>query len=110
MRDADIFISTTRPPVWPAGRSRTGAACAVAQFGIAPRIEALRLAIGGPVDALDASDPRRMAFGRMHGMSVMLMGIGMVAAFVALVILARHLSSPSLRAGQSNHEMIGVSR
>jgi hypothetical protein len=86
------------------------AACAVAQFGIAPRIEALRAAIGGPVDALDVGDPRRMAFGRMHGMSVLLMGIGMVAALVALIILARHLSSPSVHVGQSNHEMIGASR
>jgi hypothetical protein len=86
------------------------AACAVAQFGIAPRIEALRIAIGGPIDALDASDPRRMAFGRMHGMSVLLMGIGMVAAFVALVILARQLSAPSVRVGHSTHEILGASR
>jgi len=70
-------------------------ACAIAQLGISPRIEALRVSIGGPVDALDASDPRRAAFGRMHGLSVLLMGIGMIAAFAALVILARHLSSRS---------------
>jgi hypothetical protein len=70
-------------------------ASAAAQIGVAPRIEALRASIGGAVDALDVTDPRRMAFGRMHGISVLLMGIGMIAAAVALVVLARHLSSRS---------------
>src|SRR6478672_3587044 len=56
------------------------AASAVAQLVVTPRIEALRVSIGGAVDALDVTDPRRMAFGRMHGISVLLMGIGMVAA------------------------------
>jgi hypothetical protein len=69
---------------------------AVAQIGVAPRIEALRASIGGAVDALDVTDPRRMAFGRMHGISVLLMGVGMIAAAVALVVLARHLSSRSI--------------
>jgi hypothetical protein len=71
-------------------------ASAVAQIGVAPRIAALRESIGGAVDALDPTDPRRMAFGRMHGISVLLMGIGMIAAAVALVVLARHLSSRSI--------------
>jgi hypothetical protein len=68
-------------------------ASAAAQIGVAPRIEALRASIGGAVDALDVTDPRRMAFGRMHGISVLLMGVGMIAAAVALVVLARHLSA-----------------
>lgn len=72
------------------------AASAVAQIGVAPRIAALRESIGGAVDALDVADPRRMAFGRMHGISVLLMGIGMIGAVVALVVLARHLSSRSI--------------
>ena len=85
-----------------AGRFGMGAAmllagaCAVAQIGVAPRIEALRVSIGGPVDALGVADPRRMTFGRMHGLSVLLMGLGMAAAFVLIVILARHLSSRSI--------------
>jgi uncharacterized membrane protein len=72
------------------------AASAVAQIVITPRIEALRVSIGGAVDALDATDPRRMAFGRLHGISVLLMGIGMIAAVVALIVLARQLSSRSI--------------
>jgi len=71
-------------------------ASAAAQIGVAPRIEALRASIGGAVDALDVTDPRRMAFGRMHGISVLLMGVGIIAAAVALVALARHLSSRSI--------------
>ncbi|MEO5813829.1 MAG: DUF4149 domain-containing protein [Gemmatimonadaceae bacterium] len=71
-------------------------ASAVAQLIVSPRIEALRASIGGAVDALDVTDPRRMAFGRMHGMSVLLMGVGMLAAAVALVVLSRHLSARSI--------------
>ncbi|MES2179561.1 MAG: DUF4149 domain-containing protein [Gemmatimonadota bacterium] len=71
------------------------AACAVAQLVISPRIEAIRSAIGGPVDALDPSDPRRQAFGKLHGMSVLWMGVGAVAALVSLVVLARFITSRS---------------
>jgi hypothetical protein len=69
------------------------AACAAAQLVVAPRIEQVRAQIGGSVDALDPSDPRRQAFGRLHAMSVAWMGIGGIAALVALVILVRHLSA-----------------
>jgi hypothetical protein len=68
-------------------------ACAVAQLVIAPRIEQVRAAIGGPVDALDPADPRRQAFGRLHGYSVLWMGVAMIAALVAMVLWARFLSS-----------------
>ena len=70
-------------------------ACAVAQLYIAPRIERIRATIGGPVDALDPSDPRRQAFGRLHGFSVLWMGVGGIAALVALVVMARLLSARS---------------
>jgi hypothetical protein len=70
-------------------------ACAAAQLVVAPRIERVRAGIGGAVDALDPSDPRRQAFGRLHGMSVAWMGVGGLAAAVALVVLVRHLASRS---------------
>ena len=54
--------------------------CVVAQFVISPKIEAVRVAIGGPVDALEASDPRRLQFGRLHAFSVLWMGVAMVGA------------------------------
>jgi hypothetical protein len=85
----------------PAAAWRTGsalalvAACAAAQLVIAPRIQAVRAQIGGAVDALDASDPRRQAFGRLHGLSVAWMGVGAVAAFVTLVLVIRSITTRS---------------
>lgn len=71
------------------------AACAIAQLGIAPRIAALRAA-AGEISALDPADPRRQAFGRLHGLSVAWMGLGGLAALVALVLLVRLVTrSPS---------------
>jgi len=64
----------------------------VAQFVIAPRIERVRAAIGGPVDALDAADPLRQSFGRLHGASVACLGVGGLAAMVMLVLLIRSVS------------------
>jgi hypothetical protein len=54
--------------------------CGIAQFGVEPRIEAVRASISGPVDSLDPSDQRRVRFGRLHGVSVMLMGVAMLGA------------------------------
>jgi hypothetical protein len=74
---------------------RTGAAlalaasCAAAQLVVAPRIERVRAQIGVAVDAIAPTDPRRQAFGRLHGMSVAWMGGGMLAALICLVLLVR---------------------
>ena len=65
------------------------AACAVAQFVVTPRIEQLRAAAGGPIDALAADAPVRVAFGRLHGISVELFGLAMLAALVVLILAAR---------------------
>jgi hypothetical protein len=62
--------------------------CAIAQLGIGPRIAAIRTAAGA-IDALDPSDPRRIAFGRLHGLSVVWMGVAAVAAIVTLILLIR---------------------
>ena len=61
------------------------AACIVAQFIIGPKIEAVRATIGGAVDALDAADPRRVQFGRLHGFSVLWMGVAMAGALWSLL-------------------------
>ena len=63
--------------------------CAAAQFVVSPRIERVRAAIAGPVDQLDPSDPRRLEFGRLHAVSVGLLGIAMIAALVAVIAIAR---------------------
>lgn len=64
--------------------------CAVAQFVIGPQIDAARAAIGPSVEALATGDPRRIAFGRLHGISVMFLGIGMLggAGTMLLSLLA----------------------
>lgn len=77
------------------GRAAAGAvsalACAVAQLVVGTRIDKLRTAIGGPLDALAADDPRRVAFGKLHAISVGWLGIAMLAAIIALVLAVRAL-------------------
>jgi hypothetical protein len=66
----------------------TALVCAAAQFGIAPRIQRLRAEMGPSIEALPTTDPRRAQFGRLHGLSVAMMGAGMLAAGAALVLTA----------------------
>lgn len=51
----------------------------VAQLGVAPRIQRLRAELGPDIEAIDANDPRRLAFGRLHALSVALLGGAMLA-------------------------------
>lgn len=75
---------------WCTGAGLTlAASCAAAQLVVAPRIAAIRIATGGQIDALALDDPARQAFGRLHGISVAWMGLGGVAALIALVLLLR---------------------
>ncbi len=82
-------------------RMRTGAAgvllvsCAVAQFAIVTRIDRLRQSIPGAIEALPANDARRVAFGRLHAMSVASLGLAIIAAVVAIVFAARTIPSRS---------------
>jgi hypothetical protein len=61
--------------------------CAVAQFGVGPRIERIRREIGGPIEQLSPNDERRVAFGRLHAASVGWLGLAMVAAATTLVLV-----------------------
>ena len=67
-------------------------ACAAAQFVVGSRIDQVRSRIAGAVDALAPGDPLRVEFGRLHGVSVALLGVAMLAAAVALVAAARDLA------------------
>lgn len=67
--------------------------CAVAQLFIAPRIQRVRDEIPGPIEVLATDDPRRLAFGRLHGASVAWLGVAMLAALIAAVIAGRRLGS-----------------
>lgn len=65
------------------------ASCAIAQFVITPRLDRLHAAIGGPIDALDPANPMRQAFGRLHGWSVLCLGVAGLASVVLLVLILR---------------------
>jgi hypothetical protein len=60
--------------------------CAAAQFGVGPRIARVRAEIGPSVDALDQGDPRRREFGRLHGISVAMLGAAALAAAAAVAV------------------------
>jgi len=67
------------------GAAGTIAGCAVAQLVIGPRISALRERIGPSVEALAPTDPMRLTFGKLHGLSVLSLGVAMVFALATLV-------------------------
>jgi hypothetical protein len=67
--------------------------CAIAQWIVSPRIERVRAQIPGPIESLPLDDARRVAFGRLHGISVGWLGLAMVAAAVGLVVCARLLDT-----------------
>ena len=72
-------------------------ACAVAQFAIAPRITAARGALSAPLASLSVDDPQRIAFGRLHMLSVGWLAVAMLggaAAIVLAVLTLRGRPSP----------------
>jgi hypothetical protein len=82
----------------PDGRTRLACmlavsiACLSAQLIVAPRIETVRRSVEGPIDALAREDARRIAFGRLHGASVALLGTAALAAAAALILTVTHLT------------------
>ena len=69
---------------------------AMGQWGIAARMLALRSAMGRPIDEVPAGDSLRVAFNSLHGLSVMALGVGMLAALAALLLIARRGRANSL--------------
>lgn len=65
------------------------AVTAVGHWVIAARLRAMRAAMQGTIDALAQDDPARVAFNALHGYSVAALGVGMLAALVAFVLVAR---------------------
>jgi hypothetical protein len=63
--------------------------CGVSQWVVSARMLALRAAMGRPIDAVAADDPARAAFNSLHGYSVGLMTVAMLAGVVALLLVAR---------------------
>ena len=66
-------------------------ATGVGHWVIAARMRALRVAMVLPIDQIAVDDARRIAFNNLHGYSVNALGLAMIAALVALVLMARSL-------------------
>jgi hypothetical protein len=66
-------------------------ATSVGHWLIAARMRGLRAAMELPIDQIAADDSRRIAFNALHGYSVNALGIAMIAALVAVVLMARNL-------------------
>lgn len=66
-------------------------ATGVGHWLIAARMRALRAAMELPIDQIAANDPRRIEFSSLHGYSVNALGLAMIAALVALVLMSRSL-------------------
>lgn len=66
-------------------------ATGVGHWLIAARMRALRAAMVLPIDQIAADDPRRIEFGSLHGYSVNALGLAMIAALVAMVLISRSL-------------------
>lgn len=65
---------------------------AYSQFSIIPRMETYRIAAGGAIDAVPATNPDRMAFDRLHKVSVDVEE-GVMLGGVALLVLLTYASS-----------------
>ncbi|MCU0618841.1 MAG: DUF4149 domain-containing protein [Gemmatimonadaceae bacterium] len=63
--------------------------CAGAQFGVGARIEALRRDLPAPIETLAPTDPQRQAFGRLHGISVLLLGVAGLGAAATMLASIR---------------------
>jgi len=71
---------------------------ALGHWVIAARMLALRTAMQLPIDQIAPTDPRRAAFENLHRYSVMMMGIAMVAALAAFLMIATRLrGKPDVR-------------
>lgn len=76
-------------------------AASVALGVVNPRIAALRVAAVLPIDQLSPSDPRRTMFGLLHGVSVALLGLAMLALVALLVQLARAAAERAPSSGEA---------
>jgi hypothetical protein len=60
------------------------------QWVIAARMLALRTAMVIPIDQIAADDPRRIAFNSLHHYSVASLGVAMLAAIVAMIVIMKY--------------------
>lgn len=61
----------------------------IGQWVIAANLQALRAQMTRPIDELAQTDPLRVAFNSLHGYSVTVLSVGMIAAILAFLLIAR---------------------
>ncbi|MDT5123885.1 MAG: hypothetical protein QOC96_3367 [Acidobacteriota bacterium] len=64
-------------------------ATGVGQWVIAARMLSLRAAMGRPIDDVAADNPLRISFNSLHEFSVAALGVAIIAAAVALLVIAK---------------------
>jgi hypothetical protein len=64
-------------------------ATALGQWIIAARMLTLRAAMGRPIDEVAMGDPLRASFNSLHGYSVTALGVAIIAAAIALLLITR---------------------
>jgi len=93
-----LFISSFFMPAKTTNRARlterialliVALATAIEQWVITARLRDIRAAMGRPVDELAKDDPLRVAFGSLHGYSVIVLMLAMLAAAIAFFAIAR---------------------
>lgn len=65
------------------------AACAVGQFVIGLWLSWIRAQLGRPIDEVAVDDPLRIQFNNLHGYSVWVLLVAMIAALVVFFLIAR---------------------
>jgi Domain of unknown function (DUF4149) len=73
---------------------------ALGHWVIAARMRALKATMILPIDQLAPDDARRAAFSSLHGNSVIVLSLAMIAALVALVLMLR--SAPVTSEGEAD--------
>jgi hypothetical protein len=66
-------------------------ATAIGHWVIAARMRGLRVAMKVPIDLVASDDPNRIAFNSLHGYSVNALGLAMIAALTAIILMTRDL-------------------
>jgi hypothetical protein len=62
---------------------------AASRFWVSAKLHALRAQIGGPIDDVPLTDPLRVEFNALHGVSVSLMGAALLAGLVMIFVTVR---------------------
>ena len=73
------------------------AACLIAQLVVAPQIASLRASLSAPLASLATDDPQRVAFGRLHMISVAWLGVAMLAATTGIALATLDIRSGGAR-------------